>query len=147
MSFTKAPFFSPDEQKRIIAAIGSAESQTSGEIQVFIESNCPDDVMTRARAVFDELEMYKTALRNGVLFYLAYEDHKFAVLGDSGIHERVSADFWETTKEHLRSHFVKSAFADGFVNGILEAGEQLKKYFPETGDSGNELPNEIVFGK
>lgn len=147
MSFSKASFFTSEEQKRIVDAIGVAENQTSGELKVFIESNCPGDVMERALAVFDELEMYQTTLRNGVLFYLAYEDHKFAVLGDKGIHEKVPGDFWETTRSHLREHFVKGEFAEGFVQGILEAGEQLQKHFPIRGNTDNELPNEIVFGK
>lgn len=147
MSFSKAPFFTPDQQKKIVDAIGTAEDQTSGELKVFIEENCPGDVIGRATAVFDELEMQQTKLRNGVLFYLAYEDHKFAVVGDKGIHEKVPDDFWETTKEHLREHFIRGEFAEGFVQGILEAGEQLKKHFPNRGSKDNELPNEIVFGK
>ena len=146
MSFSKAPFFTPDQQKRVVEAIASAENQTSGELKVFIEASCPGDVVERAMAVFDELEMYQTRLRNGVLFYLAHEDHKFAVIGDEGIHEKVPYDFWETTKEHLREHFVRGEFAEGFVQGILEAGEQLAKHFPNQGNTGNELPDDIVFG-
>ncbi len=147
MSSNKVPFFTAEQQKQVVEAIAAAEKMTSGELKVFIEENCPEDVIERALAVFDELEMQQTKLRNGVLFYLAYEDHKFAVIGDKGIHEKVPADFWETTKEHLREHFIKGEFAEGFVQGILEAGEQLKKHFPYHGNKDNELPDEIVFGK
>jgi len=147
MSFSKAPFFTAEQQKQVVEAIAAAEKMTSGELKVFIEENCPGDVIERALAVFDELEMNRTKLRNGVLFYLAYEDHKFAVIGDKGIHEKVPANFWETTREYLRGHFIKGAFAEGFVGGILEAGEQLRKHFPNHGDKDNELPDEIVFGK
>jgi uncharacterized membrane protein len=35
------------------------------------------------------MKMHKTKLRNGVLFYLAIEDHKLAVLGDAGINSKV----------------------------------------------------------
>lgn len=146
MSSSKPPFFNSEQQQKIVEAIGSAEKQTSGEIKVFVEELCPGDVMERAAAVFDELEMYNTSLRNGVLFYLAYGDHRFAVIGDRGIHEKVGEDFWETTKDHLRQHFITGEFVEGFVQGILEAGEQLKKYFPHSDSTGNELPNEIVFG-
>lgn len=147
MSSNKPPFFTAEQQKKVVEAIVAAEKLTSGELKIFIEENCPEDVIERAWAVFDELEMHQTSLRNGVLFYLAHEDHKFAVIGDQGIHEKVNADFWETTKDHLRTHFVNGAFVEGFVQGILEAGEQLQKYFPNDGNTDNELPNEIVFGK
>lgn len=147
MSLNNPPFFNSGEQKQIVEAIAKAEKQTSGELKVFIETKCPGDVMERARSVFDELEMFNTTFRHGVLFYLAHEDHKFAILGDKGINEKVPGGFWETTKEHLREHFVKGEFVEGFVQGILEAGEQLKRHFPERGDNNNELPNDIVFGK
>ncbi len=139
-------FFSAEEQKKVVEAIQLAEKQTSGEIRVFVERSCPGEVMERAYAVFNELELYKTEQLNGVLFYLAYEDHKFAVLGDKGIHDQVTATFWDSTKEHLREHFRNGRFAEGFVQGILEAGEQLKIHFPYQAGDKNELPDDIVYG-
>ena len=147
MSSNKPPFLTADQQNLVVAAISAAEKLTSGELKVFIEENCPGNVIERAHAVFDELEMQQTSLRNGVLFYLAHEDHKFAVIGDQGIHEKVGLEFWESTKEHLREHFVRGEFAEGFVRGVLEAGEQLKRFFPGDEKLDNELPNDIVFGK
>jgi len=146
MSTGYIPFFNAEEQQRIVNAIAEAEMHTSGELRVFIEANCPGDVMERARAVFDELELYRTTQRHGVLLYLAHEDHKFAILGDKGINEKVPPGFWETTKEHLREHFRKGEFVEGFVEGIREAGEQLRRHFPRGDSNENELPNEIVFG-
>ena len=140
------PFLSKEEQKKVVDAIALAEKQTSGEIKVFIEKNCPDNVLDRAAAVFNELEMHQTAEKNGVLFYLAYEDHKFAVLGDKGINERVQSNFWDSTKEHLLAQFRIGNFAEGFVQGITEAGEQLKYHFPRQADDKNELSDDIVFG-
>lgn len=146
MSTGYIPFFNAEEQQKIVDAIAEAEKHTSGELKVFIEAKCPGDVLERAKAVFDELELYRTTHRHGVLLYLAHEDHKFAILGDQGINEKVPSGFWETTKEHLRAHFVKGEFVEGFVQGIREAGEQLRKHFPRGSRNDNELPNEIVFG-
>ncbi len=140
--------FDKDDQKQIVEAIQEAEKQTSGEIKVHIEKNCPDvDVMERAKTVFASLGMHTTKDQNGVLFYLAYEDRKFAVLGDKGIYEKVPHDFWESTKEKLREHFKKNEFTEGLCEGIEEAGIQLKKYFPYQSDDTNELPDDISFGK
>ena len=91
--------------------------------------------------------MHLTEERNGVLFYLAYEDRKFAVLGDKGIYEKVSQNFWDSTKDLLRSHFSKNQFSEGLCQGIAEAGLQLKKHFPYQSDDINELPDDISFGQ
>jgi uncharacterized membrane protein len=139
--------FDKDDQKQIVAAIQEAERQTSGEIKVHIEKNCPDaDVMERAKVVFGTLGMHTTKDQNGVLFYLAYEDRKFAILGDKGIYEKVPQGFWESTREKMREHFRKHEFTEGLCEGILEAGSQLKKYFPYQSDDTNELPDDVSFG-
>lgn len=140
-------FFGEEEQQLIVAAIREAEKQTSGEIKVHIEKKCPaDDVLDRAKEVFGLLDMHLTKDRNAVLFYLAYEDRKFAVLGDKGINEKVPSNFWDTTKDHLRSHFSQSRYAKGLCEGIQEAGSQLKIHFPYSSDDVNELPDDISFG-
>ncbi|WP_247232643.1 TPM domain-containing protein [Telluribacter sp. SYSU D00476] len=140
-------FLGPEDQQQIVAAIKQAESKTSGEIKVHIEKYCPDGTpIERAKVVFEQLGMQNTALKNGVLFYLAYEDHKFAVIGDVGIYKKVPHDFWDSTKELLRHHFSHGEFKEGLCNGIREAGVQLKTYFPTHSDDINELPDDISFG-
>ncbi|MCE7055919.1 TPM domain-containing protein [Algoriphagus sp. AGSA1] len=139
--------FSKADREAIVNAIRSAEVSTSGEIQVHIESRCKGDVLDRAVKVFDTLKMYQTKDRNGVLFYLAVVDHRFAILGDKGINEVVPDDFWENIKEHMASCFKKGQFTQGLIDGIHMAGEQLGQHFPYQGDSDiNELPDEISFG-
>lgn len=138
--------FSSDEEQHIIAAIRQAEKATSGEIRVHIEANCTsDDPVARAIDVFARLGMHQTKEQNGVLFYLAHADRKFAVVGDKGIDAKVPAGFWDTTKELLRSHFAKGDYATGLSRGIERAGEQLKQYFPYASDDTNELADDISF--
>ena len=140
-------FLSNDDQQRIIQAIKEAETQTSGEVKVHIEKKCPHEVpLERAKEVFTQLGLHQTQLRNGVLFYLDYEDRKFAVLGDQGIYEKVPVGFWDSTKDLLRQHFSQGTYAEGLCQGIREAGLQLKKYFPYQTDDLNELPDDISFG-
>jgi uncharacterized membrane protein len=78
-------FFSAEEQGKLLAAIKEAEKETSGEIRLHVESTCDGEVLDRAAWVFKKLGMEKTAERNGVLFYLAVQDRKFAIIGDAGI--------------------------------------------------------------
>ena len=135
----------PAEEALIITAIKQAELSSSGEIRVHLESRCRGDVMDRAATVFEKLEMHKTRLRNGVLFYLAVDDHKFAVLGDGGINAVVPDDFWEKVKETMLGFFTGGDIAGGLSEGILMAGEQLRQYFPYQQDDKNELSDEISY--
>ena len=139
-------YFSPENKLQIANAIRVAEMNTSGEIRLHIEKYCKGDVLDQATYVFEKLEMHKTQLRNGVLFYLAVEDHKFAILGDAGINQKVSKDFWEKTKELVLSNFKEGNITEGLTNGILMAGEQLKEHFPYLTEDKNELTNDISFG-
>lgn len=139
--------FLKTDRARIVAAIGQAEKNTSGEIRVHIESHCPENVMDRAAHYFKTLKMHQTALRNGVLFYLAYKDRKFAILGDVGINARVPGGFWDAIKDEMVLLFSAGDFTGGLEKGILMAGEQLKTHFPYQKDDVNELSDEISFGK
>jgi uncharacterized membrane protein len=139
--------FSPEDRERIKLAIGKAEMQTSGEIRVYIDDECKEDVMDQAAFVFAELNMHRTELRNGVLIYLAVEDHKFAIIGDAGIHAKVGDQFWNKIKAEMILRFKDGKVTEALEVAILEAGEQLKQFFPRSSDDKNELPDDMVFGK
>jgi len=140
-------FFTAEEKKQITDAVKEAELNTSGEIRVHVEGKCPEDVLDQAAYWFEKLEMHKTDLRNGVLFYLAVDDRKFAILGDAGINAKVPDNFWEEIKTNMLSKFKEGQFAIGLSTGILMAGQQLKAQFPHQKDDINELSDEISFGE
>jgi uncharacterized membrane protein len=139
-------FFTSQEQDQIIESIRMAELNTSGEIRLHIEANCEGDAYERAKVVFEQLGMHATEQKNGVLFYLAYANQKFAILGDKGIHEKVSQQFWDEEKELLVSYFKHQKFAEGLCLAIAQAGDKLKQHFPYQSNDTNELSNEISFG-
>jgi len=147
MSPTAKRFFSKEEQDKITQAILMAELDTSGEIRVHIESVCKGEVLDRAAFLFEKLKMNKTELQNGVLFYLAVQSHKFAIIGDSGINAVVPPTFWDDIKAEMAQRFKQNQFVEGLVFGITEAGKHLKKHFPHHVDDINELPDDISFGK
>ena len=138
--------FTEEQQEHIIHAISVAENHTSGEIRLAVEPSCKGEVLERAAWYFRRLGMDRTALRNGVLIYLAVNDHQFAIIGDSGINRRVASDFWEETRDLMLSQFRKGNLVQGLVDGITHAGKQLQLFFPRMDDDVNELPNDIVFG-
>lgn len=140
-------FFTSKQKQQIINAIKEAELNTSGEIRVHIENHCKKEVLDRAATVFAALKMHKTKLRNGVLFYLAIKDHKFAILGDGGINAVVPDNFWDNIKEMMQHEFTENEFTEGLSSGIKMAGEQLKAHFPYQPDDINELNDDISFGE
>ncbi len=140
-------FFTKEQQARILASVGDAEMATSGEIRVHIETSCTEDVLDRASWVFKKLGMHKTTERNGVLFYLAVSDRKFAIIGDAGINAKVPAGFWDEISTLLQKNFREGKFTEGLAEGIVLAGKQLKTHFPYNKDDVNELSDEISFDK
>ncbi|HTN19059.1 MAG TPA: TPM domain-containing protein [Pelobium sp.] len=136
---------SDKEQDIIKQSIEWAEQATSGEIRVCVESKCDIDAYERAVECFYDLKMDATKLRNGVLIYVALDDKKFAIIGDNGINTLVGADFWDSTKTLMLEQFKTGHIAEGISLGIIEAGKQLKRYFPYSSDDVNELPDDIVF--
>jgi uncharacterized membrane protein len=140
-------FFSKEQQAQILASVKEAEMETSGEIRVHIETSLKGDVLDRAAWLFRKMGMDKTAERNGVLFYLAVNDRKFAIIGDAGINSKVPAGFWDDISEVLKKNFKEGKFTEGLAEGIIMAGNQLKTHFPHRLDDVNELPDDISFDK
>ncbi|WP_316791553.1 TPM domain-containing protein [Pedobacter frigoris] len=137
--------FTEQEQEQISHAIAEAEKATSGEIRIAIDKYCKGDAFEKATSYFTKLDMDKTSRHNGVLIYLAHADHKFAIIGDSGINKVVPPDFWEMTKVAMKAHFASGNLAQGIIAGVVLAGEKLAMYFPSQNDDINELPNDIIF--
>lgn len=136
-------FLTKQDEQEIVLSIVEAEKNTSGEIRVHIEEHSEKSPLDRAQEVFFELKMNETQDRNGVLFYICVSDKKFAIIGDKGINDVVESDFWDCTKDTVIANFKEGNFKKGLVEGILQAGQQLKHYFPYQSDDTNELSNEI----
>ena len=147
-------FLSSEEEAAIIEAIRISEKSTSGEIRVHLEPtsisaaapNKKIDAFDRAAEVFDMLHMHNTKQSNGVLIYVAVEDRTLVIMGDKGINDVVGQDFWESTKDIIVNHFKDGDMKQGLVDGIIKAGEQLKKHFPYQKNDVNELPDDISVG-
>ena len=138
--------FQEADRARIHQAVHAAELVTSGEIRVFMEDECKNNVLDRAAFIFAQLEMHETDLRNGVLIYLAVDDRKFCIIGDAGIHKIVGNNFWEEITGQMGIYFKENHFVDGIEYAVRKVGEQLSAHFPHDKDDINELPNDIVFG-
>jgi uncharacterized membrane protein len=137
-------FLAALDQPRIVAAVGAAERETSGEIRIHIQPKATGgDARYVAERTFERLGMTKTALRNGVLLFIASEERVFAIVGDKGIDEKVPPGFWDEIAAKLTLRFGNGELTDGIVEAIAAVGEHLKTYFPRADDDVNELSDEI----
>lgn len=102
--------------------------------------------MDRARVVFEEQELTATRDRSGVLLYVAWKDHKLAVLGDAGIHEKVGESYWHGIVDQVVTAFKDERYGDGLANAVTEIGRRLAEHFPRKHDDTNELRNEVTEG-
>lgn len=129
----------------LVEAIQSAENNSTGEIRVHIDSTTDSDNAKIAFEVFSELCKDKTANKNAVLFHINFDQKYLTIIGDTGIHEKVSQAYWDHLHDFITSEFAKGNYHKALKSAILETGLELKKHFPVTGENPNELPNEITF--
>ncbi|TCK01633.1 putative membrane protein [Volucribacter psittacicida] len=136
----------PIDKSLIEQKIGEIEQKTSAELRVYIERKIAKNtsVLDRTLVLFDQLNMQETAQRNGVLVYLAFDDHLCGVLGDKGIHQYVGNDFWQKVNQQMIAHFKQQQYTQGILEALGAIGAELAKYFPIQADDIDELPNEVI---
>lgn len=131
------------DEPSIVAAIVAAEQRTSGEIRVLVSHQAAPDAVAAAQNHFERLGMTQTAARNGVLIFIAPASRTFAVIGDTGIHEKCGDAFWRELADAMSEHFKHGDFTEGLVLGIDRAAALLATHFPRRPDDRNELPDRI----
>jgi uncharacterized membrane protein len=129
------------DHDRVIAAIQAAEVGTSGEIRVTIARHKVEDPVVAAQAYFNKMGMADSPHRNGILIFVAPRSRKFAVIGDSAVHEKCGDAFWSSLAEAMGGYFRRGDFTAGLVHGIERAGELLAGTFPRAkGDAAAKDP-------
>src|SRR5947209_6648839 len=137
---------------KIASYIAEAEKGTSAEIRVSVreerdhdESGMPIDEV--AKREFLKLGMDKTTARNGILLFILFEERKFYIYGDEGVHKRVHPETWKDVAETLKEHFSHGHFEEGIHNALKKIVSHVHTKFTSTGESKNELSNEVVIGE
>jgi uncharacterized membrane protein len=130
----------------VLRAVHEAERSTSGEIRVAIPRFFLwGDVRAAAERAFTALGMERTRERNGVLLYIAPRRRQFAVIGDVGVHARVTAAFWDELVAHLGQTLRAGDLTAALESAIAEIGARLAAHFPAPpGENVNELPDTLA---
>lgn len=138
-------YLSEEQEQHVIDAIAEAEKRTSGEIRIHLEQHCDREPLVRAARIFHELGMDQTQQQNGVLIYVATEDHQIAVYAGKGIHEQVEDGFWEDIVHLMTEQFKKDEFEKGIADAVRMVGQKLEELFPYQKGDINELTDEISY--
>jgi uncharacterized membrane protein len=122
-------------------AVRAAERLTSCEIRVAIPRLSWGDIHRSAERAFTALRMDRTRERNGLLLYVAPRRRRFAVVGDVGIHARVTPTFWAEIAQRLTAALRDGELTTGLNQTIAELGALLAPLFPIGPADINELPD------
>jgi uncharacterized membrane protein len=145
MAMRTKEFVGKLDHDRIVAAIKNAEAKTSAEIRVYIQrGKLAADPVKAAIQRFHKLGMQKTRERNAVLLFVAPRAHKFAVIGDEGIHKRCGEAYWQHVVDLMREHFRHGRFSEALIDAISDIGRVLAEHFPKTETDANALPDEVA---
>jgi uncharacterized membrane protein len=120
------------DHDRVLSAIRAAEARTSGEIRVTIARHKVVDPVAAAQAYFNKMGMANSPHRNGILIFVSPRSRKFAVIGDSAVHEKCGDAFWGSLAEAMGGHFRSGDFTAALVHGIERAGKLLAETFPRS---------------
>lgn len=132
------------DDARIVAAIADAERKSSGQIRIFVSRKEAAQPMADAQAQFRKLGMEKTKDRNGVLLFLSPKTQQFAIIGDTGIHEKCGPAFWEEIAASMVTLLKEGKFTEALLEAIQRTGSLLARHFPREDGDTNELPDQII---
>jgi len=141
-------YLSQADLERIAARIGEVEREVSGEIRVSIRHrrHWRERKMSMHELAiheFHRLKMHDTNERNGILILLLFNERKFHIVADEGIHKKVEDGTWDRIAGSMSSHFKRGNFCDGICDAVAAVGRVLQRHFPRKTDHGNELPDEV----
>ena len=132
----------------IASTIAEVEKDCSANIRVSISEERDHDeaglsIEDIAKRDFLKLGMYKTKGSNAILLFILFEERKFFVYGDTGIHKRVHPETWEDVAATLKDHFKHGNYESGIRDALKKIVSHVHTEFTPNG-SKQELSNEVV---
>lgn len=102
-------------------------------------------VLTKARDVFLQEEIFKTDDRIGILIYISELEQKVVVLGDTGINKTISKEDWKHIVDTIVLGIKHEQVAQGIINSVSICQELLLKHgFTHIEKEENELSDDII---
>lgn len=102
------------------------------------------EVWARARALFHDCRVHRTAGGTGLLIYVSLFERHAAVLGDVTVTEALGQEALDTLCGELVAALRRGDPMAAFCGTIRSAGERLGEVLPRADDDEDELPNALV---
>jgi uncharacterized membrane protein len=119
------------DKSRLLAALADAERKTTGRIYVYVSHRPITDALAAAQRRFAYLGLSRLHDdRASVLIYIAPRTHKFAIIGDTAIHERCGESYWERLAETLSTDLKAGDLTAALLNAIGSLKATLEEHFP-----------------
>ena len=141
--------FPKEALERVQKVVAEVERSTHVELRISIrdQRDTPEAELSLemlAKKEFAHLGMHETKGHNGVLLFILYDERKFFVFADEGVHTKTSPDTWKDVADTIRKHFRNAEFEAGLTAALGRIEQHLKGVLPEVPKAENELSDEIA---
>jgi putative membrane protein len=153
LAFTALAIFAPPERLWLLLAAegaGLLAGHGFARIDAVRRHLLPDAlvearVAERARRVFAEHGLTRTAGRTGVLLFVALLERRVVVLADEGIHRVLDPDErWQDVVDLAVAGMREGRAAEGLEAALRRCGAILARHAAATSANPDELPNRVV---
>lgn len=97
-----------------------------------------------AKEQFFKLLVQDTQNDGLVLLFVSEAEKYVEIITDATIAKKIDDTFWEETIQNFTIHVKADNIALGYLESIEQMAEPLIKYFPQTRDDKDELPNHLI---
>jgi len=134
-----------NEIEKLQNKIALLETFTSAEIKIVFCKSAWFGIVSKAKKVFQKLNMDKTSNRNAVLILIVEKDKELLIYGDQGINTHLNESYWSDIRDDMIDLFKSGQYYTGLSIGVEKIAQSLIQYFPIQENDINEVSNEIVF--
>jgi len=119
------------DQQRLVAALADAERATVGKIYVYVSHRHVTDALASAQRRFERLGLARIHdHRASILIYIAPRTYKFAIIGDTAIHNRCGDEYWTRLAEQLSLDLKAGDITAALLKLISTLKKTLEQHFP-----------------
>lgn len=101
-------------------------------------------VRDHAVRLFYEKGLHRTKHETGVLILISILERKVWILGDRGINEKISKQFWYDQSRALSQGIAESRRGEAACEVIERCGSELARHFPAGRHEVNELSDDVI---
>ena len=97
-----------------------------------------------AHKQFYNLGLNRTKTRQGIMFFVSYDEKYVEIIADKEISKKIDDEYWQVIVKEFIKDVKNNNLSNGYVKAIKSCSEILVKNFPIQTDDENELSNEII---